>query len=94
MDPVTLHSTAPRQPAAPERDARLWKLAQEVEASFLAEMLKSAGVGKTRDAFGGGVGEDQFSTFLVREYAASTVSAGGLGLSEAIYRSLVAHKEV
>ncbi|MBT8418066.1 MAG: rod-binding protein [Silicimonas sp.] len=72
-----------------DRDARLWSLAQDLEASFLSEMLKTAGVGKAPEGFGGGAGEDQFSSFLVHEYASATVRAGGIGLSEAIYRSLV-----
>ena len=66
------------------------KLSQELETAFIAEMLKIAGVGKTRDALGGGAGEDQFSGFLVHEYAQSFAKAGGLGLSEAIFRSLTA----
>ncbi len=52
-------------------------------------MLKSAGVGKPREGFGGGAGEEQFSSFLVQEYAEATVAAGGIGLSETIYQSLV-----
>ena len=66
------------------------KLSQELETAFIAEMLKVAGVGKTRDALGGGAGEDPFSGFLVHEYAQSFTKAGGLGLSEAIFRSLTA----
>lgn len=93
MDLNHLQAITPRPMPSPDRDPQLWKLAQEVEASFLSEMLKTAGVAKTRNTFGGGTGEDQFSTFLVREYASSTVAAGGLGLSESIYQSLVAHKE-
>lgn len=63
-------------------------VANELEATFLAEMLKSAGLGKTRDGFGGGAGEDQFSSFLVQEQAKKMVRAGGIGLSEAIFNSL------
>lgn len=73
----------------PASDTRLRALADKLESQFLAEMLKSAGVGKPRDAFGGGIGEDQFSTFLTQEYAEATVAAGGIGLSEAIYNALI-----
>ncbi|UYV39649.1 hypothetical protein N4R57_00125 [Rhodobacteraceae bacterium D3-12] len=38
--------------------------AQNLEATFLSEMLKAAGFGKSRGAFGGGAGEDQFASFL------------------------------
>ena len=81
-------------PKAPDRATgnrdQLMKLSRELETAFIAEMLKAAGVGKTRAAFGGGAGEDQFSGFLVNEYARSFANSGGLGLSEAIFRSLTA----
>ena len=71
------------------RNDRLDSLANKLEANFLAEMFKASGVGKPRETFGGGAAEDQFSTFLVQEYAEATVAAGGIGLSEFIYQSLV-----
>ncbi len=75
-------------PALPSNDAKLRTVAVELEASFLAEMLKTAGLGKTPDAFGGGVGEDQFASFLVREQARAMAERGGIGLAEAIFNSL------
>lgn len=78
--------------AAPQKpnpsDARLMKAAQGLEASFLAEMLKAAGFGETRDAFGGGAGEEHFSSFLVEAQAKAFVDAGGIGLAEQIFASL------
>jgi Rod binding domain-containing protein len=62
--------------------------AEKMEAGFLAEMLKSAGLGKTSGSFGGGAGEDQFSSFLVQEQAMQMVKAGGIGLAEALFNSL------
>lgn len=82
----TPHSSAPIAPQA--RDAEMWTMAKSLEASFLAEMLKSAGLGEARDSFGGGVGEDQFSSLLVDEQSRGIVETGGVGLAEAIYRSL------
>ena len=72
----------------PPEKQHLRTLSQKLEAQFLAQMMKSAGVGKPRDTFGGGPGEDHFSGFLVQQYAESAVKAGGLGLAESIYRSL------
>ena len=71
-------------------DEKLRDLSRSLEAGFLAEMLKSAGLGETRSGFSGGIGEDQFSSLLVQEYADAASRAGGIGLSEAIYRSLLA----
>lgn len=76
------------QQISPPREQQLRSLANKIEAQFLAEMLKSAGFGKARDSFGGGAGETQFASLLTNEYAASAVRAGGIGLSEAIFRSL------
>lgn len=73
----------------PGRNQQLQALAGKLEAQFLAVMLKESGIGKTPQSFGGGAGEDHFSSFLTQEYAAAIVDAGGLGLSEVIYNSLV-----
>ena len=94
MNSVTAVSAAPlSKPGEDARNDRLWVLARDLEASFLAEMLKSAGLGKARASFGGGAGEDQFSSFLVREYADAAARAGGIGLQESIYRSLLGQEE-
>ncbi len=63
-------------------------LAQELEATFLAEMLKSAGLSSSSAAFGGGAGEDQFTSFLVNAQARQIVRAGGIGLAENLYHAL------
>lgn len=69
-------------------DQALWDAAQKLEAGFLTEMLKAAGFGKSRDAMGGGVGEDQFSSFLREAQATEMVRAGGIGLAESLFEAL------
>jgi flagellar protein FlgJ len=71
-----------------KKNADLMKAAQSLEASFLSEMLTAAGLGQSRQGFGGGAGEDQFSSFLVQEQASAIVQAGGIGLSEMIFQTL------
>jgi peptidoglycan hydrolase FlgJ len=83
-------ATSPVLSAEQRADQALHIAAQKLEAGFLAEMLKSAGAGKSREAFGGGVGEDQFSSFMVEEQAAMMVAAGGIGLSEQLFEALKA----
>lgn len=75
-------------PAPGQRDAALRVAAEKLEATFLAEMLKSAGLGKTQETNGGGAGEDQFSSFLVQAQAEEMVAAGGVGLAEALFNAL------
>lgn len=74
--------------ASPPQQDPLRKAATQLEATFLAEMLKSAGLGESRESFGGGSGEDQFSTFLIRAQAEQMAQAGGIGLAESLYHSL------
>ena len=83
MDPLSPMSSPP-----PARDSQLMKAAQKLEASFLAEMLKSAGYGEAREALGGGAGEAQFASFLVDAQAREMVEAGGIGLAEQLYHAL------
>jgi peptidoglycan hydrolase FlgJ len=73
---------------APPRDAGLRAAAEALEASFLDEMLKGAGLGEPREAFGGGVGEEQFSSFLRQEQSKALVARGGIGLADSIYAAL------
>ena len=72
----------------PPKDKLIFEAAQKLEATFLAEMLKSAGFGEARETFGGGAGEDQFGSFLVQEQAMQMVKAGGIGLSETLFEAL------
>lgn len=69
-------------------DGALRQAAQDLESTFLAEMLKSAGLGKSRESMGGGAGEDQFSSFLVRAQAEQMTKAGGIGLAEMFFNAL------
>ena len=62
--------------------------AEKLEATFLAEMLKSAGVGAQSHAFSGGIGEDQFASFQREALAAEMVKRGGIGLAETFYNAL------
>ncbi|ESW59282.1 MAG: chemotaxis protein chel [Rhodobacter sp. CACIA14H1] len=66
----------------------LWRKAQELEASFLAEMLRHSGSGPLEGPGGGGIGEEQFGSFLREAQAEAMVKAGGIGLAEHIFRSL------
>ncbi|EEX09372.1 chemotactic signal-response protein CheL [Ruegeria lacuscaerulensis ITI-1157] len=60
-----------------------------MEATFLAEMLKAAGMDKTRQSFGGGAGEDQFASFLVQQQVRQMAQAGGIGLSEMLFNAMM-----
>lgn len=74
-------------------DARLRDVAQRLEASFLAEMLKSAGVGASSESYGGGAGEEHFTSFLREAQAAEMAKAGGIGLAEHLFMALKARRD-
>ena len=85
------------KPAVPRESARaisdhhdrsLREAAQKLETTFLSEMLKAAGFGKARSAFGGGVGEEQFASLLRQAQAEEMVKAGGIGLAESLFQVL------
>lgn len=74
--------------AAPPPDDRLREAAISLEASFLSEMLKSAGLGKPGDSFNGGAGEEQFSSFLRDAQAMEMARAGGIGLAQTLFQAM------
>ncbi|MFQ1700428.1 rod-binding protein [Loktanella agnita] len=79
---------APMIPDYVNADIKLRDAAAKLEATFLAEMLKSAGVGAPRESFGGGPGEEHFASFLREAQAREMVDAGGIGLAEALFEAM------
>lgn len=86
IDTITSADVTPRH-------AALREAAVELETEFLAEMLKSAGLGQSRGEFGGGAGEDQFGSFLVRAQARQMAQSGGIGLSESLFHALLERED-
>lgn len=89
MDPITPAGGAgAARIGQTHADTRLKDAAQKLEAAFLSEMLKAAGLDKVAAGFGGGPGEEQFRSFLVDEQASAMVAAGGVGLAESLFHAL------
>ena len=80
--------------ATVSRQVEIRRTAERLEIAFLTEMLKGAGIGALGGAFGGGAGEEQFSSMLREQYAEKMVQAGGLGLSEQIMRTMMEKADV
>ena len=78
----------PPTAAPPAKTDALRKQAQALEAAFLAEMLAHTGLDAANEDFGGGIGEDQFGSFLREEQAKLMVARGGIGLGESLFRAL------
>ena len=86
LSPVVLPQTHAATRNFDESAARA--TAQKLEASFLAEMLKHTGLGEGSGAFSGGVGEEQFASFLREEHAKLMAARGGIGLADTIFQAM------
>jgi Rod binding domain-containing protein len=86
---MEIDQTRPAPLALDARAAQIMEVAQSLEAQFLSEMLKSAGVGETPTEFGGGSGEDQFASFLRDEQAKQMTLAGGIGLAQSLFDAMM-----
>lgn len=76
-----------------DRHKALRAAANKLEAAFLAEMLKSAGLGAPRSEFGGGAGEEQFASYLRQAQAEAIVEGGGIGLAENLFQALLRREQ-
>jgi len=86
---IEMNINVPSRPSTLEpRDRQLWVAAMKLESSFLAEMLKSAGLGEMPSDFGGGAGEEQFQSLMLHAQAEQMVKRGGVGLTQSIFESL------
>jgi peptidoglycan hydrolase FlgJ len=78
----------PIAPNPSPRHQQLMAKAEELEATFLSEMLAHSGLGEMQGSFGGGAGEAQFASFLRQEQARLMVDSGGIGLAELIFNAM------
>ncbi len=88
MTQITGTSVPSLPPAKTGHGNPLREAAVKLEATFLFEMLKSAGLGQSRSSMGGGPGESQFGSFLAQAQADEIARAGGVGLAESLFHAL------
>ncbi len=75
--------------ASPEfQDKKLKEAAFDIETQFISTLMKSAGLEAEQSTMGGGIGEEQFLSFLRDAQAAEITKSGGLGLAEALFSAL------
>ncbi len=90
MQELTLAAPTATTATPTARDARLKQVAEDLEASFLKEMLSHAGLGEPAESMGGGAGEEAFSSLLVGEQAKLLAHRGGIGLAQSLFEALKA----
>jgi len=89
LPPAASGQAPPQADLSIAHQARARAAALDLEASFLSEMLKAAGFGEQVKAFSGGMGEEQFASFHRDAIAREMVEAGGIGLAEHFFRSMM-----
>ncbi len=94
MIPSALPGPLPALQHRSSEDQKLMNVAQKLEANFLAEMLKAAGLGEPIEGWGGGAGEEQFASFLRQAQADEMARTGGIGLAESIFQALKERTDV
>jgi len=69
--------------------------ATDFEAMFLNSMFSQmfTGIDGEGPFGGGGAGAGVWRSFLTEQYAKSFAKAGGIGIADHVYRSLIAHQE-
>lgn len=92
MTPVSASGGPPPTPTE-ARDKALMQKARDLEAAFLSEMLAHGGLGAAPETFSGGIGEDQFGSFLRAEQAKLMAERGGIGLAERLFRAMGGGRE-
>jgi Rod binding domain-containing protein len=75
-------------------DAKMHEQAQGFEVSFVNSMFQQmfTDVGK-EGPFGNSSGVSEWRSFLTEEYAKNFVKAGGVGIADHVYKSLLAQQE-
>lgn len=83
----------PLAPVGGAQDAR--RVAQDFEATFLAQMLQPMFAGLQTDGpFGGGHAEATWRGFLVDAMARQVAQGGGIGLADHVQRELLSLQTV
>ncbi len=91
-DMAALFGTAAKPKTGGHAKARA--AAQDFEAVFINSMFQSMYTGVDGDGpFGGSGATGVWRSLLSNEYAKSFAKAGGLGIADQVYRSLIAHQE-
>ena len=81
--------------AALKVNAKAMGAAQDFEAMFLNTMFQQMFTGVDGEGpFGGSGAVGVWRSFLTDEYAKSFAKAGGIGIADQVYRSLLAQQEV
>jgi Rod binding domain-containing protein len=94
LDLVNANSEAAGK-LSPAAQAKAKASSQDFEAVFLNSMFQQMFTGLQGEGpFGGSGATGVWRSFLTDEYSKSFAKAGGIGIADHIYRSLIAQQEI
>lgn len=81
--------------ARPHRNDPAWKQSVEFEAVFLSQMLEHMFTATEVDPpFGGGHAEETWRSLMNQEYGRAIARAGGVGIADHVYKTILRLQEV
>ncbi len=87
--------SAPASKLSATTKAKAHAQAQDFEAVFLNSMFQQMFVGLDGEGpFGGSGATGMWRSFLTDEYSKAFAKAGGIGIADHVYRSLIAQQEM
>ena len=90
-----LAASAIKKPRAVTDHAKARAAAQDFESVFINSMFEQMSAGLDGDGpFGGSGATGVWRSLLTQEYAKSFAKAGGIGIADHVYRSLLAQQEI
>jgi Rod binding domain-containing protein len=93
LDLMMANATA--KPTATTDKAKAKAAAQDFEAVYLNSMFQHMFTGIDGEGpFGGNGATGVWRSFLIDGYAKSFAKAGGIGIADQVYRSLIKHQEI
>jgi flagellar protein FlgJ len=94
LDLINLKQAAAGKPSTPNQ-AKAHAAAQDFESVFLNSMFQHMFTGIDGEGpFGGQGATGVWRSVLTDQYAKSIAKAGGIGIADQVYRSLMAQQEV
>lgn len=94
LNPADLLATKTPTKLSAKTDAQAKAKAQDFEAMFLNSMFQHMFTGLQGEGPMGGKGATGvWRSFLTDQYAKNIAKAGGIGIADQVYRSLIAHQE-
>ncbi len=94
LDLMAANQAASAKPAGTANNTKANAAAQDFEAVFLNSMFQQMFTGIDGEGpFGGGGAAGVWRSFLTNEYSKTFAKAGGVGIADEVYRSLIAHQE-